>query len=198
MHEGFIHPTIRAIVLHFMLAYIHPFVDGNGRTARALFYWYMIRQGYWLFEFLSISRIIVNAPAKYARAFLNTETDECDLTYFIMFHLRTICRAREELQAYLAKQRKRVGEMLGLLKAHPGLNHRQHALLTHAVRHEGSTYTLQSHGVSHGVSRQTARTDLAELAKLNLLLEHKVGRTLHFVAPDDLRSRLLGEPLSGD
>ena len=36
--NDFIHPIIKAIILHFMIAYIHPFDDGNGRTARAIFY----------------------------------------------------------------------------------------------------------------------------------------------------------------
>src|SRR5262249_52098428 len=51
----FVHPFIRAVLLHFMLSYEHPFVDGNGRTARALFYWCMLRRKYWLTEFLAIS-----------------------------------------------------------------------------------------------------------------------------------------------
>ena len=55
--DQFIHPVIRAIILHFWLAFDHPFEDGNGRTARALFYWYMRTHGYWLVEYLSISRI---------------------------------------------------------------------------------------------------------------------------------------------
>ena len=83
----FIHPVVRAIILHFWLAYDHPFVDGNGRTARALFYWLMLRNNYWLFEFISISQIIRKAPIKYGRAFLYTETDDNDLTYFILYHL---------------------------------------------------------------------------------------------------------------
>ena len=62
--KNFIHPVIKAITLHFMLAYDHPFVEGNGRTARALFYWYMMKNEYWLIEFISISKIIKNAPAK--------------------------------------------------------------------------------------------------------------------------------------
>jgi Fic family protein len=56
--QVFIHPVLRAITLHFWLAYDHPFCDGNGRTARALFYWAMLHQGYWLFEFISISSVI--------------------------------------------------------------------------------------------------------------------------------------------
>ena len=53
--EQFIHPVIRSIAIHFWLAYDHPFVDGNGRTSRALFYWSMLHRGYWLFEYVSIS-----------------------------------------------------------------------------------------------------------------------------------------------
>jgi Fic family protein len=84
-HE-FVHPAIRSILLHFWLAYDHPIVDGNGRTARALFYWAMLRYGFWLCEFISISRITLRGPAKYARAFLYTETDQNDLTYFLSFN----------------------------------------------------------------------------------------------------------------
>ncbi len=43
--QGFVHPVIRFIILHFWLAYDHPFVDGNGRVARALFYWSMLHHG---------------------------------------------------------------------------------------------------------------------------------------------------------
>jgi Fic family protein len=58
--DGFVHPIVRAIILHFMLAYDHPYVDGNGRTARALFYWSALKDGYWLIEYVSISRIIIS------------------------------------------------------------------------------------------------------------------------------------------
>ncbi|MHB8551039.1 MAG: Fic family protein, partial [Acidiferrobacterales bacterium] len=82
--EPFVHPVIRAILLHYMLAYDHPFVDGNGRTARALFYWSLARSGYWLMEYVSISRLIKPAPAQYGRAYLHSETDNNDTTYFII------------------------------------------------------------------------------------------------------------------
>ncbi|MFH0983688.1 MAG: Fic family protein [Planctomycetota bacterium] len=186
----FMHPVVRAMILHFWVAYDHPFVDGNGRTARALFYWYMLRKGYWLFEFLSISQFIIGAPVQYQRAFLNTETDEGDVTYFLMYHLQAIRRAREELYHYLDQQQKRNAELLRLLKFRPGMNHRQDALLAHAIRHDGATYTIQSHEGSQGVSYQTARTDLADLAKRGLLIEHKIGRRFHYTAPPDLRERL--------
>lgn len=97
------HPVIIAIVLHSWLAYDHPFVDGNGRTARAPFYWSMLSQGFWLVEFLSISSILRKAPATSSRSFLHAETDENDLTYFILYHLKVIRRAIDELRAYMAE-----------------------------------------------------------------------------------------------
>jgi hypothetical protein len=75
-----VHPVLRAILLHFMIGYDHPFADGNGRTARALFYWSMARSGYWLMEYTSISHILRKAPARYMRAYLHTETDKNDTT----------------------------------------------------------------------------------------------------------------------
>ena len=69
-----------------MLAFIHPFVDGNGRTARSLVYWYMMKKGYWLTEYLSISRIIYRNKAQYEKAFLYTEADAttCLTSYSII------------------------------------------------------------------------------------------------------------------
>jgi Fic family protein len=64
------HPVVRAIVLHFWIGYDHYFEDGNGRTARAIFYWAMLRQDYWLTEFLTISTILRKAPTAYAQSFL--------------------------------------------------------------------------------------------------------------------------------
>ena len=93
----FIHPVARAIILHFWLAYDHPFMDGNGRTARALFYWAMLHNGYWLFEFLPISPILRKEPTRYYRSFLLTETDDNDLTYFLIAQAQVIEKAIAKL-----------------------------------------------------------------------------------------------------
>lgn len=192
--EPFVHPVVRAILIHFMLGYDHPFVDGNGRTARALFYWSMARSGYWLMEYLSISRLIKMAPAKYARAYLYTETDDNDVTYFILHQLGLIERAIEELHSYLARKidEQRSAERL-LRKATrlaDQLNHRQVALLSHALRHAGHGYTVESHKRSHQITTQTSRTDLIKLVELGLLEQRKRGRAFIFYAPPDLGERI--------
>lgn len=186
----FIHPVVRAIILHFWLAYDHPFVDGNGRCARGLFYWSMARQGFWLCEFISISQIIRKAPAKYGRAFLYTETDGNDLTYFVLYHLEVIRSAITELHEYVAEKTRAIRRIEDLIKVSPGFNHRQLALLSHALRHPDTNYTVRSHQTSHNVVHQTARGDLYDLAKRGLLVQTKIGRTYVFRPEKDFEQRL--------
>lgn len=187
---AFLHPILKAIILHFWLAYDHPFIDGNGRAARALFYWSVLSQGFWMFEFLSISSIIRKAPAKYVRSFLYTETDENDLTYFILAQLRVIQRAINELYAYLDKKADEIQKTEQFLQSSATINHRQVDLLGHALRHPGMRYTIASHEKSQGVTYQTARTDLLDLADQKLLVMTKSGRAFVFTAPNDLPERL--------
>ena len=188
--DRFLHPVIRAIVLHFWLAYDHPFADGNGRTARALFYWAMLRRGYWMFEFLSISRFLKAAPVQYAQAFLHAETDGSDATYFVVHQVDIILRALDALDRYLRVKAAQAARIDRMLRNRTDLNHRQLALLAHAVRHPDWEYTTRSHMTSHAVVYATARADLFRLAELSLLDRQKRGRKLNvFRAPPDLEAR---------
>lgn len=188
--KQFTHPVIRAIILHFWLAYDHPFVDGNGRTARALFYWAMLHYGYWLFGFVSISEIIHKAPAKYGRAFLLTETDGADLTYFIIHQLEVIDRAIGELHKYVERKSGEMRRLEERLREDSDINYRQRALLSHALRHPDENYTFRSHQSSHDIVYQTARTDLMDLERRGLFTSNKIGRTFHFRPVKDLDARL--------
>ena len=189
--EPFIHPVVRAVALHFGLSYIHPFVDGNGRTARALFYRSMLRQGYWLSEYISISRLLMRAPAQYGRAFLHTETDEADFTYFLLHQLKIICRAIDELFEYLDSRVAVVRKVERALRKVHGLNHRQHALLSNALTHPDAVYTIKTHSVTHDVVYQTARMDLLDLEALGYLSRHMVGREYWFHPIPDLSNKVL-------
>jgi Fic family protein len=188
--EPFIHPVVRAILLHFWLAYDHPFADGNGRTARILFFWAMHRSGYWLAEYLPISRLIRNAPAQYGRAFLETETDEGDTTYFLLHQLGLIERAIEDLHLYLQRKIAEQHAVERTLDTVEGLNGRQLVLLTHAVKHPNHAYTLGGHAHSHRVTHETARSDLGDLAGRGLLVRHRRGRAYRFEPAADLPRRL--------
>ena len=190
----FVHPVLRAILLHFMIGYDHPFADGNGRTARALFYWSIARSGYWLMEYTSISHIIRRAPAKYMRAYLHSESDGNDTTYFLLHQLSTIRQAIAALHEYLDRKSREQKETEKLLAASVSLrsrfNHRQTALLNHALRNSGTEYRVDAHQRSHNVVYQTARNDLLSLHELGLLIKTKQGNAYVFYAPENLRELL--------
>lgn len=162
--------------------------DGNGRTARALFYREMLAQGYWLFEYVSISGLLLRAPVQYAMSFLRTETDTNDATYFLLYQLGIMRRAVEELLAYLARKMAEVRETASLLRR-TDLNNRQIALLTHALRHADGVYTVHSHATSHRVTRQSARNDLLDLEAGGFLQRRTIGRRFEFLPAQDLAAR---------
>jgi Fic family protein len=181
---------VRAIILHFWLACDHPFVDGNGRTARALFYWGMLRSGYWLFEFISISSILKTAPAKYGLSFLHSETDDNDLTYFIVAQTQVMRRAIERLHEYIDRKTAEVRALEAHVRALDLFNHRQAELIRHALKHPYQEYTIASHGKSHNVVYQTARTDLLDLKERGVLELKKRGKKMVFTVPRELAERL--------
>ena len=173
--SAFIHPIVRASILHFLIGYIHPFVDGNGRTARAVFYWYLIRKGYWLVEYMSISRIIHKSAAQYARAYLHTEFDGNDLTYFINYQVRTLSLAFDSLQEYIQrkmaeKQQQREFRQLG------DLNKRQLDIVRELITDPDGLWTIREVQHRYGVVYDTARTDLQHLETLGLLDKRREGK----------------------
>jgi Fic family protein len=186
----FIHPVVRSILLHLWLAYDHPFTDGNGRVARALFYWSMLRHGFWMIEHLSISRIIYRSKSSYYESFLYVETDGNDATYFLLHQADVLMKAINELRAYMKHRAGQRAEIDRRIAAQPGLNERQRALLYHALSHPGYRYTIAEHQQKCGVAYATARWDLLDLANQGLLLPSKEGRALAFRPVADLEARV--------
>ena len=177
---AFHHPVVAAIVLHFWMAWVHPFVDGNGRLARALFYWRMLRSGYDVAEYLSISTPLLEAPNAYLRAFLHTETDERDLTYFVLHQLGVLHEAVEAVRRDLHARIAEVGAKRAASKKYAALNDRQVALLERLGETRGAYVTFASHMRTHGVSMQTARTDLAGVEKGKWVRRVRVGHEMRF------------------
>jgi len=178
--NNWIHPLIKAITIHFMLAYEHPFVDGNGRVARALFYWFACKAGYWLIEYVSISSVISEAKIEYGKSFLFVETDNADLTYFICNQLFTLKKAMDRLHAYVERRRAEVdafNERLLDRKRVDAFNSRQSYLINEFVRQRASRITISEHQERQGVSYLTARKDLEELLEMGLFRKSKSGQT---------------------
>lgn len=172
---SFIHPIVRASILHFLIGYIHPFADGNGRTARAVFYWYLLRKGYWQLEYMSISRIIHKSAAQYARAYLYTEQDGNDLTYFINYQIKTLDLAFTSLQQYI-ERKVTEKKQLRSFRQFDQLNQRQVAILQGLMTDPDAIWTIREVQHRFGVVYDTARTDLMHLEGLGLLDKRREGK----------------------
>ena len=189
--EGFIHPVVRAILLHFWIGFDHPFVDGNGRTARAVFYWQMLREGYWLTEFVSISRLLNKARTAYANSYVRSEST-LDATYFVLHELQILRRAIDDVFTYVKRKAREVRSVDDLLRGARGVNRRQRTVLAKAIRSPDAEFTIEAHRLANDVTYQTARTDLLALEERGWLLKQQDGRTFVFTPAPDLE-RKLGE-----
>lgn len=173
--DVFIHPILRAIIVHFMIGYYHPFADGNGRTARALFYWYMMRSNYWLIQYMSISRVIKGTKKAYEKAYLFTEQDGNDMGYFIQYNLNVLHKSFEELRKYLTHknlEKKKSERFLRLGDISP----RQAQILSHFVDNPDEVVTSVDLVGRYGVSAGTAKSDLRKLSDLGYLTEISLNR----------------------
>ncbi len=182
-HQGddFIHPIVKAIILHFLLGFIHPFGDGNGRTARALFYWSLQKSGYTHFDYISISRLLNKAPKQYAQSYIDVETDELDMTYFIAYQLTIINRAINDLQALLSidqalqsMPKSLPANLANLAVDYSNLSIHQYQLLTNTPVDQVLTAKQVSNEL--GISDSTARKLLNELESMGLATTVRNGR----------------------
>jgi len=177
---GFQHPLVKAIMLHFMIGYVHPFVDGNGRLARALMYWYGLKRNYWLFEHMAISKIIKSSKGRYGLAYLYAETDDNDVTYFINYNLECMEKALDNTRQYIARKQKEQRDAMRLISTHPELNFRQAEILKDMIKHKGEPVSIMEVSTKFNVVLQTARSDLLFLADKGFLEKMKVGKRLLF------------------
>ncbi len=171
----FIHPVIRGIIIHFLMGYYHPFADGNGRTARALFYWYMMRNDYWLVQYLSISRIIRGSKRAYEKAFLFTEHDSNDMGYFIKYHLDVLNKSFDELRKYLVRKHKEKKKSETLLRL-GNITARQAEILNRLIENPDEVLTSMDITSRFGVSAGTAKSDLRNLTEKGYLSEISLNK----------------------
>lgn len=180
--DHFLHPVIKACVLHFQLGFDHPFCDGNGRTARAIFYWSMLRDKYWLFEYLPISRLIYRGQSKYIRAFLYSELEDFDVTYFLRYKKKIITWAKNELHEYISRKHDEFLKLRKKFQSDGRLNYRQRELLGKIAKKQTGLIAIKAYQGQFRVSYQTARQDLLDLVEWGYLIKLKAGRQWMFAA----------------
>jgi Fic family protein len=174
--EDFIHPILKASIIHFFLVYVHPFFDGNGRTARAIFYSYLLKHKYDFFKYFSISALIAKQKEKYYKAIKEVEDYENDLTYFLLYSADVVLKSIDEILDKIAKkyQSDIISKNINLRGVH--LNRRQKRLIKILVDQDQKTMTTRRYEKIFKVSYGTARSDLNELSENRLLQKRKLGK----------------------
>lgn len=183
----FIHPVVKAIMIHFWLGYLHPFTDGNGRLARLLFYWYLLRSGYWAFAYLPISKIIKKSPNQYKMAYIYSEQDDCDLTYFIDYNIKKIKLAIHDFEEYLDKESINNVNMKKNAEIKYKLNERQIYLLRYLSASQEERTNQKMHMNIYQVTKLTASKDLKDLVKKGFLKPLKSGRNIYYYGTEKIK-----------
>lgn len=186
----FIHPIIKAIFIHFWVGYLHPFVDGNGRLARALFYWYLLKEGYWTFMYLPISTVIKESPTQYAMAYIYSEQDNNDLTYFYNFHIGKIMQALNEFKKYIDQKVEENKEVTKIISQNLPLNERQKQLVHYFLSDNYASTSASSYATINSVGRDTAARDLKDLELNGLISPRREGKYIKYYATKKLKELL--------
>ncbi|WP_241613273.1 Fic family protein [Rosenbergiella epipactidis] len=167
----YIHPLVKACILHFMIGWLHPFTDGNGRTARGLFYWYMLKMGYTGFKYISISKYMKRSATSYAAAYLNSEYDQFNITYFIDYHLKQVQHAIAGFLDKLQEQSKTIEYLHDQFRGNPifsDLNHRQRKIAAFGMIRSGEQFSISSIATRFNIAYNTAKNDLEMLCKAKI------------------------------
>lgn len=168
---------VAAALVHAQVAGIHPFSDGNGRTARILATLAMVRGGYGTPEFTSLEEWWGSHPRSYYGEFasLGAEwTPGADVTRFVATHVRAQRRQVARLTERLAIEREVWAALEDIVAEDVGLPPRATEALFDAFL--GRTVTNRYYRGMVGASVATATNDLAVLETAGLLTASGAGR----------------------
>ncbi len=93
--ENTMNDLLKAATIHFYIAYLHPYFDGNGRMARLMHMWYLRRQGYSSALFIPFSSYIERSRKGYYKAYSLAEDNVkisfvTDVTPFLVYFIENV------------------------------------------------------------------------------------------------------------
>lgn len=185
LYEANPHPLIIASIFHFYFVFLHPFPDGNGRTARALYYMYL-NKSYNAMPYLSISHVIGEKRNRYDKAILNVEKSGTDLTYFIHYSCDITTTAIGNLRVAIQRYSTagRLEELIGDLSLQ--LNKRQIKIMKYLLRPNISQIDVKKYQKLNKVVYETARTDLQGLEQKELIVSQKFGKKFVYKIKEEI------------
>ena len=174
--QPFIHPILRAAIIHTYLVYVHPYVDGNGRSARAMFYWYLLKHHYEFFRYFSISSIIQETRQRYYKVLKDMEDYGADATYVLLYMAESVVRAIEVILQRITERYRRDILFANIRERQIILSDRQTRFLKSLTVSKEKRGTIAKYQKDFKVVYETARRDLAQLETLGILARSKQSR----------------------
>lgn len=175
-----IHPLVDAALVHLYFVHVHPFDDGNGRSARALSNLYLEKNGYDFINFLSPSDYFEHHKAAYYQSIQSAEAHGYDATYFILYYLEALKDQMSRIQSEIQKEKKikDIKEVLGK-NNWAKLNKRQVKALR-LMMGSGEWISTRKYCKLNHCSDETARKDFLQLKNLGLLKTQGSGRSTQY------------------
>ena len=175
-----VHSIIKACVAHIAFVTIHPFFDGNGRTARALSYMILLQAGYDFLRQFPISGVLSQERSKYYKAIRAAQDPQngYDFTYFLEYYAGMIERGTQGIHDRVAGRRKvdELRDTLSCMADGERLIHGAAWLVDEGIE----TITTEKWKSKFKVSFETARQDLLRLVEVGFLRKRTVGRKNYF------------------
>ena len=176
-----VHPLIKAAFVHLYFVHVHPFDDGNGRSARALSNLYLMKQDYQFINFLAPSDYFDHHRGEYYRAIQNAEVHGSDATVFILYYLTALVEQLKGVQIEIEKEKK-VKDIRDLLsqKVQAKLDKKQVKALQWMFEHPEAMTTKRYCKLGQ-CSDETARKDFNRLLEAGLIQKIGRGRTTGYI-----------------
>ena len=175
-----LHPLFKACIAHFYFVYVHPFTDGNGRTARALSYMMLLRTGYDFFRYFSVSGLIAEERNSYYKSMRHVEASGNDMTYFIDYYSAMLARSVDRMEKHLFRH-VLADRIKRSMEASGQLNDRQLKGVRWLLEGDSDSITVDAWKKKYKTATETARQDLLMLCETGILTRTMDGRRALFV-----------------
>ncbi len=179
-----IHPILLAAITHYNLVAIHPFVEGNGRTARAMSVLIMLRENYDIKRFFAMEEHFDRDLAAYYEAFFKVDTQsgniaERDLTPWIEYFSEVVAVEMEKIKEKVKKLsidtrlKLKIGKQVALTE-------RQMRLVEY-LSDQGSALMRDLKGVLPMVSEDTVLRELTDMLKKGIIKKEGSTKSAKYV-----------------
>ena len=176
-----VHTLIDAALVHLYFVHIHPFDDGNGRSARALSNLYLEKNGYDFINLLSPSDYFEHHKAAYYQSIQSAEGHGYDATYFILYYLEALNDQLAHIKTELQKE-EQIKDMKNVLDKNTWarLNKRQVKALRWMMA-SGEWISTRKYCKLNHCSDETARKDFLQMLELGLIKAEGSGRSTQYL-----------------